>query len=195
MTTIVLDQRVVDVMGSGLAASYVAETNEVARKFFSANADAIALACRDMAARFQDGGRLFVVGDGAQRSDAAHVVVEFMHPVVVGKRALPAMSLPDMATGDAARSLQTLARDGDVLMVLSAGALADKAQSLLRAASARDLLTLALFGARSADVAVADHHFAVESGDPCIVQETHEMLYHVLWELVHVFFEHRAEGT
>jgi D-sedoheptulose 7-phosphate isomerase len=24
------------------------------------------------------------------------------------------------------------------------------------------------------------------------IQETHEMIYHVLWELVHVFFEHEG---
>lgn len=194
MTTMVVDQAVHDVT-HGLATAYVAATNAAASRFFAANADAIALACRDMALRFQDGGRLFVVGDGAQRSDAAHIVVEFMHPVVVGKRALPATSLPDIATGAAARSLQALARAGDVLVVLSAGALTDTSRALLLAARARDLLTLAMVGARSSAAAAADHVFAVDSSDECIVQETHEVLYHVLWELVHVFFEFRAEGT
>ena len=194
MTTTIALQPVQDVTHSH-AASYVAATNMVASRFFHAYADAIALACRDMAVQFQDGGRLFVVGDGAQRSDAAHVVVEFLHPVVVGKRALPAMSLPDIESGDAVRSLATLARDADVLMVLSAGALSEASLALLQAARAHGLLPLALIGARaSADVA-ADHVFAVESRDACIVQETHELLYHVLWELVHVFFAHRAAGT
>lgn len=194
MTTAAVEQPEAHVT-LGVAAAYVAATNLIASQFFRANADAIALACRDMAVHFEDGGRLFVVGDGAQRSDAAHVVVEFLHPVVVGKRALPAMALPDIATGDAVRSLQTLARDGDVLMVLSAGALTDAALALLQSARARDLLTLALIGVPSSAVAEADHVFAVESRDACIVQETHEMLYHVLWELVHVFFQHRTEAA
>ena len=80
----------------GAAAERFAATNAVAERFFSENADAIARACQAMAGRFQRGGRLFVCGDGAQRSDVAHVVVEFVHPVVVGKRAIPALPLPDM---------------------------------------------------------------------------------------------------
>lgn len=192
MTTTFADQPVDDV-AHDLAAGYVAATNLVASRFFQTHADSIAVACRDMAVRFEAGGRLFVAGDGAQRSDAAHVVVEFLHPVVVGKRALPALSLPDVASGDAARSLQTAARAGDLLMVISADALTDASLALLQTARARDLLTLALVGAPSS-TAAADHVFDVQSRDACIVQETHEMLYHVLWELVHVFFMHRAEG-
>ncbi len=194
MTASVAGQQV-DAPSGSLAGTYVAATNMVAHRFFHAHADAIACACRDMAVHFHDGGRLFVVGDAAQRSDAAHVVVEFLHPVVVGKRALPAMTLPDIATGDAARVLRTMTRAGDVLLVLSARALTDDALALLRSARTRNLLTIALIGARASDVASADHVFAVDSHDACIVQETHEMLYHVLWELVHVFFDHREEVT
>lgn len=59
------------------------------------------------------------------------------------------------------------------------------------------LTTIALTGAAASSSAVAgfaapDFHFAVPSHDPCIVQDTHEMLYHVLWELVHVLFDHRT---
>ncbi len=63
------------------------------------DAGALALACRDMAARFTRGGRLLVFGNGAGATDAQHVAVEFVHPVIVGKRALPALSLvSDAAT-------------------------------------------------------------------------------------------------
>ena len=174
------------------AAERFAASSAVSQQFFDANADAIARACHAMAGRFQKGGRLFVCGDGAQRSDVAHVVVEFLHPVVVGKRALPAIPLPDMAGGAAQRGLDTMARSGDLLMVLCAGAPEDCARELLAAAQADGLLTLALIGQCGESSSLAYHVFEVSSFDPCIVQETHEMLYHVLWELVHVFFEHRA---
>ena len=175
-----------------VAVERVAATNAAAERFFGGNADGIARACQAMAARFQRGGRLFVCGDGGQRSDVAHVVVEFVHPVVVGKRALPAMPLPDMAGGAARRALATLGRSDDLLLVLSATALDDPARALLDAGRANGLLTIALTGGAAGAGAHADHVFMVPSTDPCIVQETHEMLYHVLWELVHVFFEHRA---
>ena len=55
----------------------------------------LATACRAMAGRFLRGGRLLAMGAGPGAADAAHVVVEFVHPVIVGKRALPALALPD----------------------------------------------------------------------------------------------------
>src|SRR5690349_12245622 len=60
---------------------------------------AVALTCRAMAERFQNGGKLLVFGNGGPSTDAQHVAVEFVHPVIVGKRALPALSLStDVAT-------------------------------------------------------------------------------------------------
>ena len=177
-----------------VAAERFAATSAVSERFFSENADAIARACHAMALRFQNGGRLFVCGDDAQRSDVAHVVVEFVHPVVVGKRALPALPLPDSVGGAARTALTSLARSGDLLMVLTATAVDDDADALLAAARANGILTIALSGAPGKMAVRADHQFAVPSNDRCIVQEAHEMLYHVLWELVHVFFDHRAVG-
>jgi len=104
--------------------------------------------------------------------------------VIVGKRALPAIGL------GASRMLDVLGHPQDALMLLCAGAPTEADRSLLARAKARGMLVLALTGTTS-DVDV-DFHFPVPSDDPLIVQETHEMLYHVLWELVHVFFEHRA---
>src|SRR5579859_7118692 len=63
------------------------------------SAEAVAAACRDLARAFRDGGRLLVFGMGTSATDAQHVSVEFVHPVIVGKRALPAFSLvADSAT-------------------------------------------------------------------------------------------------
>ena len=180
------------VSATGVAAARVRATNAVALTFFGENADAIAHACHAMAERFQHGGRMFVCGDGPQRSDVAHVVVEFVHPVVIGKRALPTLPLPIFDCGAAAHALETLAHRGDLLMVLCADALDGAAREVLAAARERGLLTMALVGPARESALLADHIFAVPSSDPCIVQETHELLYHVLWELVHVFLEHRA---
>src|SRR5438132_13844514 len=56
-------------------------------------ADAVAAACHAMAVRFHRGGKLVVFGTGGPSTDAPHGAVEFVHPVIVGKRALPAVSL------------------------------------------------------------------------------------------------------
>jgi D-sedoheptulose 7-phosphate isomerase len=172
-----------------------------------AEAGAIAYACADMAARFHAGGKLVVFGNGAGATDAAHVAVEFVHPVIVGKRALPALSLSNDAaalTGLAERhglagiyaaQLALIADSGDMALGICG---AGPVESVLRGlAEARrlGLLTVALTGRDpgGAGVAIpADHVLRAESDDPRIVKEIHVTMYHVLWELVHVFLEQPA---
>lgn len=170
----------------------VALSIEVPDRFFHTHAEAVALACQAMARRFERGGRLLVFGAGAQASDAAHVAVEFVHPVLVGKRALPAIAIPcDAATLEP--RLAVLARQTDIAMAISADGRETAAAAGLAVARARGLLTLALTGRVGEDSPwprTADHHFLVDTDDPLIIQETHETLYHVLWELVHLFFDH-----
>lgn len=126
---------------------------EAGEGFFPAEAGRIARLCREMAERFAAGGRLLAVGRSLQEwSDAHHVAVEFVHPVIVGKRALPAVALGASgveavrAAGDMVVSFEPFTVDGEV--------------------------------------------FEAPSDDPFVRQELAETVYHVLWELVHVFFEH-----
>ncbi|HWQ11714.1 MAG TPA: SIS domain-containing protein [Roseiflexaceae bacterium] len=181
----------------------------VPEAFFAAEATRIAEACWAMARRFHAGGRLLAFGNGAWATDAQHVAVEFVHPVIVGKRALPALALTNNSAalshtrGDGtpfARQLATLARQQDIAMGLSPDGWCANVLDALRVARRAGLLTLALAGGDGGPLARADldYCFVVPAQDPLAVQETHETLYHVLWELVHVFFEHegllKAEG-
>jgi D-sedoheptulose 7-phosphate isomerase len=152
------------------------------------DAEAIAAACHAMAGRFHRGGRLVVFGSGGAGCDAAHVVVEFVHPVIVGKRALPAFAL----TGpNLAGQLALLAEPTDIALGIAADA-GDELADALAAARAAGLLTVALLGAdggRIARDALAEHTLVVRSADPLVVKEVQVTTYHVLWELVHVFAE------
>jgi D-sedoheptulose 7-phosphate isomerase len=158
-----------------------------------------------MARRFAGGGKLVVFGSGAAATDAQHLAVEFVHPVIVGKRALPALSLAaDVATltgvasrdGVAevfARQLRLLADPGDIALGLSADGDCLLVRGGLAAAREHGMLTVALVGGDGGAVAagrLADHVFVARSTDPRVVKEVHVTTYHVLWELVHVFFEH-----
>src|SRR5215208_3443966 len=70
--------------------------NGIFETFFEAEATRLAEACNEMSRRFLAGGRLLAFGTGSAATDAQHVSVEFVHPVIVGKRALPALDLgPD----------------------------------------------------------------------------------------------------
>jgi D-sedoheptulose 7-phosphate isomerase len=138
-----------------------------------------------MAERFAAGGRLVAMGLSAQaRSDVRHVTVEFVHPVIVGKRALPALGL-SREGGGLSEQVILAVQPGDIAIAF--GTEPEVGEALARA-RAHGALTIA-FGLP------ADWSFPLPSPDPAVAQEQIETLYHVLWELVHVFFEHSDRGT
>jgi D-sedoheptulose 7-phosphate isomerase len=175
----------------------------------AAQAEAVASACHAMAVRFHRGGKLVVFGIGGPSTDAQHVAVEFVHPVIVGKRALPAISLTtDVATvtGVAAREglegifahqIRYLAEPADIALGISSDGNCPSVLSGLEAAHELGLLTIALAGEGGGAGGVSviatspavDHLLWARSADPRIVKEIQVTMYHVLWELVHVFFE------
>jgi D-sedoheptulose 7-phosphate isomerase len=167
-------------------AALIEERERVLAAFLAAEHERIARCCHAMARAFGRGATLIAYGTGAAATDAAHVAVEFMHPVIVGKRALPALAPTNDPTGRS--TLERLARPGDVALAIAHARVDDRVAAFLSDAHDRDLLTIALVGA-GADAA-AGHVFVVPSDDAAIVQEVQETTYHVLWELVHVFFEH-----
>lgn len=171
----------------GALAALIDERERVLGRFLADEQDRIARACHDLARAFSRGGTLLTHGTGAAATDAAHVAVEFMHPVIVGKRALPALAPSSDPTG--AAGLDRLARGDDVVLTLAHGPADDATRAFLDEAGRRGLLRIALVGA-GGDPPHADHVLVVPSGDPHVVQEVQETTYHVLWELVHVFFEH-----
>jgi len=168
-------------------------------------AAAIATACHAMAVRFHRGGTLVVFGNGSASTDAQHVAVEFVHPVIMGKRALPAISLTaDVATvtGIAglegfneifAHQLRHLASARDIALGISPDGNCGNVVRGLAAARELGMLTIALTGGDGGRIAsrhAADHIVVARSDDPRVIKEVHVTTYHVLWELVHVFFEH-----
>jgi D-sedoheptulose 7-phosphate isomerase len=167
-------------------------------------ADDVAVTCHAMAVRFHQGGKLVVFGTGGQSTDALHVAVEFMHPVIVGKRALPAISLTaDVATvtglaadaglaGVFAHQIRLLAEPADIALGITADGNDPSVLAGLAAARQLGLLTIALAGRDGGQAAVSpdvDHVLVARSDDPRVVKEIHVTGYHLLWELVHVFFE------
>lgn len=158
--------------------------NQVFEEFFEREANKLALASREMSERFLKGARLLAFGRGPYATDAQHVSVEFVHPVIVGKRALPALDL-SMAFGP---WLETLVQPSDIVMGFGSPDGDVQVASALESARRRKTMTFALPG-------VEGSYFArATSSDPFVHQELIEILYHTLWESVHVFFEHRELG-
>jgi D-sedoheptulose 7-phosphate isomerase len=158
--------------------------NGVFEDFFETEAPRLAEACHEMSRRFLAGGRLLAFGNGSAATDAQHVSVEFVHPVIVGKRALPALDLgPDFE-----RRLPVVLQPEDMIMGFAFPEADEVVERTLRTAREGGALTFALTGE------VGEYSFAPPDGDPFVIQEVFEVLYHVLWETVHVYFEHREQG-
>lgn len=149
-------------------------------------AEALAATALTLARRFAAGATMWCVSPDWP-AHGRHVAVEFVHPVIIGKRALPAVHLdgPDLTT-----SLRLLVRPGDILLVVAPAG--RESAALLRRAEAWGLATVWLGAGPRPDRTNADHVLwcadvdagrAVHSGDVVI-------LYHLLWELTHVVFEH-----
>ncbi|MBV9816949.1 MAG: SIS domain-containing protein [Solirubrobacterales bacterium] len=169
-----------------LVALGLEQRRQAGERYFAQRADELARLCHRMAERFARGGRLIAIGvSPAARSDVRHVAVEFVHPVIVGKRALPAFGL----TGESARLERELALEATAQDIVIAFGEPDEGSALpgaLRVARERGCETIAFAALGAA------FELDPPARDPFVRQELVETAYHVLWELVHVFFEHRG---
>jgi D-sedoheptulose 7-phosphate isomerase len=158
--------------------------NEIIEGFFLREAGHLAEVCHEMSERFLRGGRLLAFGCGPYATDAQHVSVEFVHPVIVGKRALPALDL-SMAFEPWLRAILS---PEDIVMGFGPPEGDPDVIAALSWARSRKAMTFALPG--------PDGSYALEAvtQDPFIHQEMIEIFYHTLWETVHVFLEHRELG-
>ncbi|HKE38118.1 MAG TPA: SIS domain-containing protein, partial [Candidatus Baltobacteraceae bacterium] len=154
--------------------------NERCLRFFERESVRLARASYEMAQRFRDGGRLLAFGKGAYATDAMHLSVEFIHPVLVGKRALAAL---DVSAAPEAW-IESLAASRDMVVSLGPPEGDRAGEAILSAAHARGAMTLAWPGT-SADYAVES-----PSEDAHVHQELFELLGHSMYETVQVFLEH-----
>ncbi len=145
----------------------------------------LAFAALSLARRFAAGATLWCWSPSAPEH-AQHVAVEFVHPVIVGTRALPAVAVAD---GDVTATLRTMARAGDALVVVSSGDAA-AVSGLLKRTEAWGVTTIWMGCGARPEASSADHLLWL-SEDPQARHDGRLVLgYHLLWELTHVCFEH-----
>lgn len=177
----------------------VHESASLKEKFVAGNAARIAECAQAMATAFDRGGRLFTFGNGGSACDAQHAAVEFMHPVVEKRPALPAHALCADATlvtavgndedfsAAFARPLRTLGRSGDMALGISTSGKSSNVNRAMQAAREIGMLTVGLSGKDGGRLPnLCEHSFVVPSFSVHRIQETHELLLHLLWDMVHV---------
>jgi D-sedoheptulose 7-phosphate isomerase len=175
------------------------ESIEVKEKFFDRYADQIAELCEKMAGRFQAGGRLWVMGNGGSACDAQHVAVEFIHPIIEKRRALPALDLVSQIPVITAISndkdyakifvdqLELWGKPGDMALALSTSGQSPNLIYAFQTARRKEMLTVAFTGKDGGRIVdTADYCFIVPSYSIHRIQECHVALLHIVWDLIHV---------
>lgn len=167
--------------------------------FFARNGPAVVATAGAIADVYRGNGRLFTMGNGGSSCDAAHVAVEFLHPVTAGRVALTAIDLTadrTMMTAVAndvgfkhvfVRQVIAQARPGDGLVGISTSGNSDNLVNAFLKAKEMGVTTIGLAGMSGGEMGKIglDHCLVVETDSIHRVQECHVIIYHILWDLVH----------
>lgn len=194
------DARQLDAALLSSIAEKARDSREANAQFFETQADTLLAIARTIAQTYRRNGRLFAMGNGGSSCDAAHVTVEFVHPVTAGRPALAAINLvADVAQMTAVgndigfehvflRQLGALGRGGDALIGFSTSG--NSANLLATFAKAREMGIATIgfcggSGGRMAAADVLDHCVVVPTSSIHRTQECHVTAYHIVWDLVH----------
>jgi hydrogenase maturation factor len=146
----------------------------------------LAAAALDMARRFHNGATLWVISPQWE-PHAHHVAVEFVHPVIMGKRALPSVALVEP---DPVAQARVASQPGDLLIAVASSDQPAVVETMRRA-QAWGVLTLWIGSGPRPTAGAANHILWIDSADPMLpATGTFVLIYHLLWELTHVCFEH-----
>src|SRR5262245_45926954 len=173
--------------------------HDVLTAFFAEHGPAVVAAARAIADVYRRGGRLYTMGNGGSRCDAAHLAVEFLHPVTTGRPALTAVDLTADSTMMSAvandvgfahvfvRQITAQGRAGDGLVGLSTSGNSDNLVKAFVKAKELGLVTIALSGKSGGQLTRLglDHCLVVQTDSIHRIQECHVVIYHLLWDLVH----------
>ncbi len=143
------------------------------------------------------GNKLLVCGNGGSAADAAHFATELVVRFAKDRRAQPAICLASdggLLTAAAndygfseifARQVAAFDQPGDVLICLTTSGKSKNVARALEEAKARKLKTIALLGRDGGStIGMADVDLLVKSDSTARIQEAHQLLLHVLCELI-----------
>ena len=148
-------------------------------------ADDLASTAFSLARRFAAGATMWC-GAPSWPAHARHVAVEFVHPVIVGKRALPAAAVGGSRMAD---ELRVLTKPGDIFVGVAQSGDA-QVSDVMRRSRAWGLTTVWIGAGVRPPAGAADHVLFVDGDEKAAYSGRLVLLYHLLWELTHVCFEH-----
>ena len=178
-------------------AGIVSESLGVKRRFFEARTDEVNKAAAMIAEAFKANGKLLVFGNGGSAADAQHIAGELVNRFLQKRRGLPAIALTTDGgvltciandTGFEnvfARQIEALGTKGDVCLAISTSGTSPNIVRACRQAREQGIKVIGLLGCDGGRVAaLCDLALIVPSHDTQRIQETHNLIGHVLCELI-----------
>src|SRR5260370_35918043 len=175
----------------------VAESLDVKRRFFSEHAEDVQRAAELIAAVFRSTSKLLVFGNGGSAADAQHIAGEFVNRFLQKRRGLPAVALTTDCgvltciandTGFEnvfARQIEALGIKGDVCLAISTSGTSPNVVAACEQARQQGMRVIGLLGRDGGTVkSLCDIALIVESNDTQRIQETHNLIGHIICELV-----------
>jgi D-sedoheptulose 7-phosphate isomerase len=190
-------------------ATIVADSLEVKRHYFAEHGTDVEHAARVIAGCFKAGNKLLLFGNGGSAADAQHIAGEFINRFLPqDRRALPAIALSTDGgvltciandTGFEkifARQVEALGVPGDVCLAITTSGNSPNILAAIEQARAKEMKTIGLLGRDGGRCAqLCDLALIVGSNDTQRIQETHNLIGHVLCELVEtILFPQDEEG-
>ena len=177
--------------------SIVADSLETKRRFFEAHAGQVQQAAEMIAETFKSGGKLLVFGNGGSAADAQHLAGELVNRFLQQRKALPAIALTTDGgvltciandTGFEnvfARQIEALASKGDICLAITTSGTSPNVLVACEKAREQKTKVIGLLGRDGGTVkSLCDLALIVESEDTQRIQETHNLIGHILCELV-----------
>ena len=175
----------------------VAESLETKRKFFAAHSSEVERAAEMISATLASGGKLLIFGNGGSAADAQHIAGELVNRFLQERKALPAIALSTDGgvltciandTGFEnvfARQVEALGRDGDVCVAISTSGQSENIVVACEQARSQGIKVIGLLGRDGGKVApLCDLALVVPSDDTQRIQETHNLIGHIMCELI-----------
>lgn len=182
---------------SAFVRQFVREHQQVLEATFAEVADAVAVAGNVIAEAIENGGALYLCGNGGSAADAQHIAAEFVGRFKKNRRPLKALALTtdssaltcianDFSYDDVfARQVEAFAAPGDYLLAISTSGNSANVKKAIEAAQANGARVVGLFGKGGGDcAALADIAIIVSSGTTARIQEMHILIGHILCEIV-----------
>ncbi len=178
--------------------SIVSASLEVKRLYFAEHTEQVERAARMIADSFSAGGKLLLCGNGGSSTDAQHIAGEFVNRFLDTKRrALPALALStdggvvtcianDMGFEKVfARQIEAFALPGDVLIAITTSGASPNIIAAVEQARAQGVKIIGMLGRDGGRVApLCDLALVVPNDHTPRIQETHNLIGHIICELV-----------